>query len=399
MDGNILIIGDIHLGKGQTLGRSSVGNGLNTRILDQIKLLDWILHEAHENNVTMLILVGDIFEEFKPELSLIKIFFNFIDKARDLGLEVHIILGNHDLKRVGNQQTSFLDLLEYHDHDDIYFHKEMENIYHGDVGITLIPFRDRKSTGTTSHDAAIEKLQKDLDYETIQIPLSFTKIALGHLALEGAIFVGDEVDDQANELMCPISMFNQYDFTWMGHVHKPQAFSKQPYVAHIGSLDLSDFGETNHQKVLILFETDSRKFREIPVPSRPLRSLSCVVPGKEATTPYVLKFLKEANADKSLENCILRLEIKLESLENPPSDREQVKQLIYQLGTFHISHFIESRTSAIAPPAEGTKVIDNNIKPKEAIKLWVKKQKTLSKEDQGECLKYALEVLSEHLGS
>lgn len=389
----ILIVGDCHLGRSLRLGKSGVGTNLNTRILDQVALLDWIIAQIIEWQISILILVGDIFDEAKPDLSLIKIFFEFLQKCQILHIEVHIIVGNHDLKRTGAHQISVLDLVEVQDYENIFVHKEITTICKDEFGITLLPFRDRKSSGVETHDQGIEILKNQLQYEVSEIPLHFTKILVGHLALEGSIFVGDEIDDQANELMCPLSLFSKYDYTWMGHVHKPQIRSVKPHIAHIGSLDLSDYGETNHHKILILFDCQTKTFKEIPVPTRPLRHLSFSVPAGEQTTSWLIRQINQAHQSQTLDKAIVKLEIKLEGLESPNTNREEIKSLIYQLGAHYLSDFSESRNVSVVPTAKSSLTVDNGMKPKMAVKRWAKSQDFKNKDDQDAYLGYALETV------
>ena len=67
----------------------------------------------------------------------------------------------------------------------------------------------------------------------------------------------NEIDDCITELFCETEMFNKYDYTWLGHIHKPQVLSKKPYIGHIGSMDISDFGEKNQEKFIVLFDSNS----------------------------------------------------------------------------------------------------------------------------------------------
>ena len=62
------------------------------------------------------------------------------------------------------------------------------------------------------------------------------------------VYCGEEVDEISNELMCPVEMFKDYDYAFHGHIHTPQVMNRNPHIAHIGSLDISNFGETNRSK-------------------------------------------------------------------------------------------------------------------------------------------------------
>lgn len=368
----VLIVGDVHLGKGlSSLGRPGIGTNLNSRLVDQIKLLDWIFEKSLEHQVTSIIFTGDIFEDVKPDYSLVKIFFSFLGKCANGEIEVHIVAGNHDLKRSGANYTSVLDLVDLQDSEYLHFHKHLNTLHFDGLSITLLPFRDRKSLSCETHDQALIELEERLPYELSEIPSNHDKVLIGHLALEGAIYVGDEVDDQANELMCPLSLFAGYDYVWMGHVHKPQVHSKSPYRAHIGSLDLSDFGESDHQKILILFDPNLKsKFIEIPVPSRPLKKIVISIPKDGDATALVQEELEKINKATPLDEAIVRLEVKLEGLESKNVNRKVIEELCGNLKVSYLCGFLESRNVSVVPTAKQSQIVDNTISPKAAIKHW-----------------------------
>lgn len=389
-----LIVGDVHLGRSLSLGRPGFGTALNTRIIDQIELLDWIYDQAIDNGVQTLIFTGDIYEDAKPDYVLVKFLLLFLKRCEDSRIKVIIIPGNHDIKRTGTHYVSILDLIEAQESEYVHIYKQINTIYEDGVCFTLLPFRDRKSLGCTTHDEAIAKLAERLPFELADIPTHFDKVLIGHLALEGSIFVGDEIDDLANELMCPLSLFKGYDYVWMGHVHKPQVRSKNPYIAHIGSLDISDFGETDHQKILVLYDPKMPgKFKEIKVPSRPLRKINLSVPLNEETTEYLLKEIANYHKLNSLKDAIVRLEVKLEGLESKNSQRDVIEKFIYECGAQYICSFSESRNVSVVPLTKKTEMVDNSVSPNAAVKKFADIIKFNSEDDKQSYITKSLEII------
>lgn len=365
-----LIVGDLHLGKGIAIGKPGIGSSLNSRIKDQMKLLNWVTEQAVDNNVDSVIWTGDICEDPKPDYILIEIFIECLKTLEAYNIDVEIVTGNHDIKRTGSHYKSFLDVITAAEIPSVHIHKYVNTVIKDGVGFTLLPFRDRRSLDCKTDKEAFKKITDLLTYELESIPNRFDRVLIGHLALKGSIFVGDEFDNEANELMCPLSMFYGYDYVWMGHVHKPQVRSKKPYIAHIGSLDISDFGETDHQKIVVLYDTENpKKYTEIIVPSRPLRRFQIDVPEGFTSTNYVLDQIKALHKKNPITNAIVKIEVKLLDDDAENIDRGLVEETVYALGAYHICNMSESRNVSVVPIASQHN-IDSEIDTKVAIKIW-----------------------------
>lgn len=365
-----LIVGDLHLGKGQNIGKPGVNGVPNSRIVDQLHLLDWILERAIEINATRIFLTGDIFEDAKPDYTFLNFLIAWIKKAEVYQIDIYAVLGNHDLKRHGDRLNSVLDVLVSSELPNFHFYKEIGTVYLDNVGITLLPYRDRRVFNSTSNSECIEKIRDWIKFEVNAIPKNYHKVLIGHLALEGSLYVGDEIDDSVNELIMPLSVFKDYDFVWMGHVHKPQVLNELPHIAHIGSLDLSNFGETDHQKIIIVLDTDDGncKFGSIQVPSRPLKHVSIKIPSDCVnSTEFVIS---EIGKISDLKDALVKLDIKLEGHETPNTNREQISKALYDAGVYYISYFVESRNVSVVSVEKRNTELTSTVEPKVAVKMY-----------------------------
>jgi len=363
---SVLILGDVHLGKGTSIGKNNTGTGFNTRVIDQLKLLDWTLDRAIESFCDHIVITGDIFEDPKPHHSLVVAFMDWLKKCECHDVQVHIVAGNHDLLRSGSFYTSPLDIISIAELDKCRIYKDIETFYVEDVAFTMLPFRDRKSYISNSNQEALLMLKGALDYELYEIPIFCKKVIVGHLAVEGSIFVGDEVDDVSNELFCPKSMFDGFDYVWMGHVHSPQTILKHPLIAHVGSMDISNFGEQDHKKHVVIFDVAKKTYKQIEIPTRPLKKISINIPkNTEDTTGFVIKEIKNKNIDKS----IVKLEIVLSDPELKPIDRNEVEKFIYNSGAFNIAGLSESKKTNIIKK-EISEGMDTKIDVSSAINMW-----------------------------
>lgn len=391
MNDNTLIVGDIHLGKGLSIGKSNYGS-LNSRILDKINLLNWILDKCDENYISNIILLGDVFEDAKPDYLYVNILIDFIKKLRQKDIDIHIIYGNHDIKRTGNSISSVLDLFqnyfEDYEYNNVHIYKSITTINIGKLSFTLIPFKDRKILNAVTHQEALDKIKNQLDFESSVIDFNNKKIILGHLTLEGSLYVGDEIDDYANEIICPLSMFDNFDYVWMGHIHKPQVLKNLPRIAHLGSLDISDFGETDHKKIVICINDNG--FKEIEVPTRPLNKISISIPAKVDSTKFVLDEIKKLKLDES----IVKIELKYLDLETKNVAREIIEKEILNMKASHICSFNETRNVQVISDEKQSEKLDNSVQVKSAIKKWAEKNK-LSKDNYDLFLERSLAIVSE----
>jgi len=366
---NLLIVGDVHLGKGQNLGRQSIGSALNSRIIDQINLLDWVYDIAVNKNIKHIILTGDVFEDPKPHYNLVVLFLDWLQKCSDYNIHVHIVAGNHDILRSGQFITSPLDIISSADIQNVFVYKKLNTLHLENVSITFLPFRDRRSFNTDSNSEAISLLRQQILYESSIIDNLNLKILIGHLALEGAIPVGYELDELTNELHCPIDMFKRYDYVLMGHVHKFQFLSDDLNIGHIGSLDISDFGEADQQKYIAIISPDQNdnKIDYIQIPTRPLKHIVIKLEDNINVTQFIEENLSKY-ADE-LNNAIVKVSIILPANYSLSIDRNLIEKYIYSMGAFHISKISEEKTF-VSLKKQINESIDNSVNELSAIKTY-----------------------------
>ncbi len=367
-----LILGDVHLGGSMSIGRVGIGSVLNSRLADQQHLLDWTLDYSIDKNISTIILTGDIFDDPKPNTVIITIFISWLKKCQANNISVHIILGNHDMIRSGSAFTSSLDIISEIDLDNVYIYKNINTIFVDTTAFTFMPFRDRKSFGTSSNSDALSILRDSLIYELESIPKTYTKIIVGHMAITGSIPVGNEIDDLANELFCPIDMFSGYDYVWMGHVHKPQIMKKNnPYIAHIGSMDVSNFGETDHKKHIVVIDNLSDKsFTTEYLPTRKLLKLAISIPQNiKNTTQYVINEIKKQKLD--LSNAIIKVEITLLSPELQSISKIDIENYLIDNGAYNIAGILESKK--LSSIKKNYNNIDTKMDVQSTIKIYSEK--------------------------
>ena len=394
MANKTIIVGDLHLGKGLSIGKPAADGGLNSRLSDQVRLLNWIFDCSINRNVNRIIITGDVFDETKPDSNLIVIFMDWLRQCEDYGIDVHIVVGNHDLKRIGNRYTSILNVIGSAGFDRVFIYNSFYTLHTEGVSFTFVPYRDKRALGCNTVEEAILKIGELIPFELGSIPVDNDRVLVGHLALEGSFWT-DEIDDVSNELMVPLQMFEGYTFTWMGHVHTPQLMNCGHYVEHIGSLDISDFGETNHKKNIICYDPfTSNRFEKIIIPTRPLRRVKIEIPKCDNATEFLLNYISKQNKSVGFKDALVKIELKLLDPESKDIDRVRIIEELNKLGVYYISYFSESRSVAVVPD-DKKHISDSAISPKDAVKSWADMQDFSSNEDEKQQFVNAcLEVIS-----
>jgi exonuclease SbcD len=375
-----LILGDLHVGKGCQIGRAAELGQLNSRIQDQIDLLDWAFDRCQETKTKLIAITGDVYQDFRPHPAIIGIFMRWLKKCERADIQVHIVMGNHDIMRSGQYVVSALDLVSELEMDCATVHKNFGRLEVDDFTIVFVPFRDKRMYDSKTKDEATAALSAELA-KVIEEPSSKIKVAIGHLAFEGSIPIGDEISDTMNELYVPPEMFDWFDFVWMGHIHHPQVIQHHnPYAAHIGSLDRSDFSksEVDNDKVAILLDSENKnKFIEIQLPTRALRPIKIEVPPDKDSTEFVINELCLMSKRLVFKGSIVRLEIQLNGPELENVDKGKIDSYIYNnLEAYYICGFIEMRSISVMQ-IDPEDVFDNTMEINQSINKWADTRKNI----------------------
>ena len=220
-----IVIGDIHLRRTDPLG--IIGeNGLNTRLEDKLSALSQAITLAVSTQATHICLLGDIFDAINPSETLKRLFWECMKPAIDVGVQIRIIIGNHD--RTG-QMFNFSG-------DEPIMPTNVAMIKHDLLTETLnLPNRKEpfsiKYIPFKSSAEIVEDLKKVSD------------VTLGHFEVKGAILAPDN-----HKLKNEIDMSTVKDsLIWLGHIHKHQEFAEN--FAYIGSCVQCDFAEVTEKKV------------------------------------------------------------------------------------------------------------------------------------------------------
>jgi len=376
-----MIVGDPHLGNG-SIGKSVPGQHINSRVQDQFDIFEWIFQQALSKKATGIILTGDVFHSPTPHFIIIDMFAEWCVKVKNAGIELLIVAGNHDILRFGSEYRSPLDLIEK---IGIKVINEITTIHGNGINLTLLPFRDRKSLSADTTDEGVAIIQSQLDMEISKLSPTSLNVCVGHLAIKGSVYY-DEVKDMTNELVFPAEMFDFFDRTVMGHIHSPQEMSDK--VCHIGSMDISNFGETDQVKKVIFIGKDH--FEEVVTPTRKLNHVNITVP-KDVKDPtaYIINELKSRNVTNSIfkldivtEDCVLKI------------DRKMIESSLLSDGAFHVSAISESNVKEVLEAKTFEISIDTGME--NGIAVFARRRFGDDEKRAGKFMSFIYEIIREY---
>lgn len=274
----IMHLSDLHLGK------SILEQSL---IEDQRYILDKIIEIINSKEVDVVLIAGDVYDKGIPNVDAVKLFSNFLAKLYKIGVKVFITSGNHDSKdRLSFGNELFIDNGVYI--EGVFNGKlrcvELNDSY-GKVLIYMLPFVKPADVRGYYIDKEINSYQDAIKaiLEDCRINTSNRNIIMVHQFVTAS---GVEVERSDSESLSlggldniDVSLFEEYDYVAMGHIHRPQKLIKDT-IRYAGSPLKYSFSEVNHKKSVPIIELKEKGDIDIElvdlVPIRDMR----VIKGK-----------------------------------------------------------------------------------------------------------------------
>ena len=282
----ILHSSDWHLGQ-NLLGKS--------RKDEHDAFLDWLIETMNEEEVDVLLVSGDIFDNATPPNYALEAYYNFLRRVPDTKCRTVVITGgNHDSIATLHAPRELLKYFQVHVIGGGLSLEEEIIIIYGDKGqaigiICAVPYlreRDvRKSVAGESYEdkgkayaAGVARHYSDVWNLAVEMRIEHTGAenipicAMGHLFIRGGI-CSDSVREHFVGSLGQISpeVFPQgFDYVALGHLHRSQTVSNIDHIRYSGSPIALSFSEKATEKKVILVDLYERTkdIREITVPER-----------------------------------------------------------------------------------------------------------------------------------
>lgn len=279
----LLHTADLHIGK--TVNDFSM-------LEDQKYILEQIKNIALYNEVDGVVIAGDIYDRAIPAGEAVMLLNDFLTELSKKGIAVYLISGNHD----SPERISFGENLLANQRvfiGGVYRGKlpvfQAEDKW-GTVEIVLLPFvRPAQADARTSEEAVAKLLQGYFEEEKKEKNTKEKKrrVLVTHYFVTDA---GREPELSDSETTIHVggldnveaSLFKDFDYVALGHIHKPQKIGDKP-VYYSGSPLKYSFGEVNQTKSVLLIELTKEGLAGVePIPLKPLREMRKVKGSLEA---------------------------------------------------------------------------------------------------------------------
>lgn len=237
---------------------------------EQRRMIDEIAQIAVDEGVAAVLVAGDIFDRAVVAPDAIAL-YNYAMRRLCLEARLRVILcaGNHDgaarlsslsdlLRRAGlyifgrvGERDDQVDLGEAVVHVLPYVHTD-------DVRIAYPQERERIA-------CAADAMRIALDHRRPEKGDGRRHILMAHcFAAGGRTGQSDRAAAVGGALAVPTTLFAPYDYTALGHLHRPQTLSGAP-VRYSGTPLCYSFAEADQEKSVTLLDTEDMSWRAVPL--------------------------------------------------------------------------------------------------------------------------------------
>ncbi|MDI1310553.1 exonuclease SbcCD subunit D C-terminal domain-containing protein, partial [Prosthecobacter sp.] len=245
------------------------------RLPEHAAFLDWLIDTLRTENIDALLLSGDVFDAANPPQDAVGLYFDFLKRLADLHTVKAVITGgNHDSASHLNAPRELLKRFEVH----VFGHAGENIVELGDVVVAAVPFLRERDLRQAAAGEAMTDVQAQVRaairaHYSAQLTACRVLagkrpvIAMGHLTVLGATTSDSERDIHIGNLgAVGADVFAGFDYTALGHLHRPQQVGGVETVRYSGSPVALSFSEAADQKSVVVLDTQGIKIQTLPVP-------------------------------------------------------------------------------------------------------------------------------------
>ncbi|MCX6840416.1 MAG: exonuclease SbcCD subunit D C-terminal domain-containing protein [Verrucomicrobia bacterium] len=250
------------------------------RLPEHAAFLDWLIETLRVEKIDALLVSGDVFDAANPPQDAVALYFDFLKRLADLKTAKAVITGgNHDSASHLNAPRELLKRFDVH----VFGHAGENNVVDlGAAVVAAVPFlreRDlRQATAGETITAVHEQVRAAIraHYATQlatcrALAQGRLVIAMGHLTVLGATTSESERDIHIGNLgAVGADLFNGFDYTALGHLHRPQKVAGIETIRYSGSPIALSFSEAADPKSVVILDLQNHSPAPILLPTKAL---------------------------------------------------------------------------------------------------------------------------------
>jgi DNA repair protein SbcD/Mre11 len=267
----LMHISDLHIGK--RVNEFSM-------LEDQEYILNEIIKIAKDENISGIIIAGDVYDKTVPPIEAVDLADEFLTKLVEENISIYMISGNHDSPERLNFGSRIMEknnLFICGEYDGDLRKIVIEDEY-GKLNIYFLPYikpsivNNKLGLETKTYDESVKEALKviDIDVESRNILIAHQFVTFGSTV--------PELSDSETKSLGGIdnvdaSVFDKFDYVALGHIHKPQKIGRE-VIRYSGSPLKYSFSECNHKKSVCIVDFKEKNNCEIKlVPLIPKRDM------------------------------------------------------------------------------------------------------------------------------
>lgn len=296
---------------------------------DMNLFFEWLINCIKDNNINVLLMSGDLFDQANPSQSAMKQYYSFLKQLLPLKCKVILTGGNHDSPYVINAPKELLEILEIkvvggvpNDISELFVEIEIDN---KKIVVAAVPYlRDkdiRNALPGESYADKIELIRSGIGNYFANVNEYYTAnydgipfIVMAHLFAQGAAISESEREIQiGNQAGVEAKIFGDTpNYVALGHIHKPQIVG-QSHIRYSGSPIQLSFSEKEDQKEVVILELEGSEFNISSLPIPQFRKLVSI----KGSIVEVNKILSDYKSESPLTDLIeLLIEEENENIEH-----------------------------------------------------------------------------------
>ncbi len=244
---------------------------------DQEYILNQIISIIDEQKPDSVIMAGDVYDKSVPSAEAVALFDDFLVKLSKKNLYVFVISGNHDSpERIafGGRLMEASKIYMSPVYDGGLSPVTLEDEY-GKINVWMLPFVKPVHIRKFNEDAEIisytDAMRVAID--NLDVNLNERNVMITHQFVTGADRTESEEISVGGTDNVDVSVFDIFDYTALGHIHRPQN-CKSEKVRYSGTPLKYSFSESKDKKSVTVVELKEKGDLFVDtIPLKPMRDM------------------------------------------------------------------------------------------------------------------------------